>query len=118
MGFGDGLRTGRDPSTSPAHVWSPITDLAPDDLAARSDELPPLSTVWLEARQSLSDDLAVKGFNERLQREWAIETGILERIYSLDRGITQLLIERGIDASLIPNDATEQATRTCGKNHP
>lgn len=105
----DDERTGETTaSMSPAHVWSPITDLTSDDLAARSDELTPLSAVWLEARQGLSGDLAVKGFNDRLQREWAIETGILERIYSLDRGITQLLIERGIDASLIPNDATDR----------
>lgn len=46
-------------------------------------------------------------FTARLRREWAIETGIIERIYTLDRGVTQILIERGIDASLIPDDATD-----------
>lgn len=96
-------------ATSPAHVWSPITDLDADDLAAKSGELPALSAVWLEARQGLSDDVAVQGFNDRLRREWAIETGIIERIYSLDRGVTQLLIERGLDESLIPSDATDQS---------
>ena len=40
---------------------------------------------------------------ERLKREWAIETGLIERLYTLDRGVTQLLIERGIDAALIPS---------------
>jgi len=102
-------------SDSPAHVWRPITDLALEDLAAASNELPALSAVWLEARQGLSDDLAIKGFNERLQREWAIETGIIERIYSLDRGITQLLIERGIDDSLIPHDATDRPPELVAK---
>jgi Fic family protein len=52
--------------------------------------------------------LRLRRFNEHLQRQWAIETGIIERIYSLDRGITALLIERGIDSSLIPSDSTNK----------
>jgi len=43
-----------------------------------------------------------------LIREYAIEGGIIERTYTLDRGITQLLIDRGIDASLIPHNATDK----------
>ena len=46
----------------------------------------------------------VEDFDERLNREWAIETGIVERIYTLDEGTTRLLIEQGIDASLITHD--------------
>jgi Fic family protein len=33
---------------------------------------------------------------------------VIENVFTLDRGVTLLLIERGIDASLIPNDATNQ----------
>ena len=43
------------------------------------------------------------GFNQRLHREWAIETGLIEQLYVLDRGVTQMLIDRGIDAALIPH---------------
>ncbi|CAN5400359.1 hypothetical protein BH24ACT7_BH24ACT7_05230 [soil metagenome] len=91
-----------------AYEWRPIEDLDDRDLATASTELPPLAEVWQEQRSELHDDQALQEFNQRLQREWAIETGILERIYSLDRGITQLLIERGIDASLIPPEATDK----------
>jgi Fic family protein len=91
-----------------SHGWAALADLTSEDIASRSEELPLLAEVWKEEYQSLSGDRSIKAFNERLQREWAIETGIIERIYSLDRGVTQLLIERGIDASLIPNDATDQ----------
>src|SRR5262249_15306020 len=90
------------------HPWAPLTDLTPEDRASRSEELPLLAEVWKEEYRSLPGDRSIQAFNERLQREWAIETGIIERIYTLDRGITQLLIERGIDACLIPNDATDQ----------
>ena len=59
--------------------------------------------MWDEARGELSEE-QVEDFNERLNREWAIETGIIERIYTLDEGTTRLMIEQGIDASLIAHD--------------
>ena len=37
----------------------------------------------------------------RLKRRWAIETGILEGLYDIDRGLTETLIERGLDSSLL-----------------
>jgi fido (protein-threonine AMPylation protein) len=88
--------------------WQPITDLSSDDLAAASDELPALAAVWSEERDHLGDDQSLAQFNERLAREWAIETGVIERVYTLDTGTTEVLIEHGIDAALIPYDATDQ----------
>ncbi len=89
------------------HRWEPITDLTDDDRAAASEELQPLLRTWEEFRRELPDHL-VTAFNERLHREWAIETGIIERLYTLDEGTTRLLIEQGIDASLIPHDDDEE----------
>lgn len=45
-------------------------------------------------------------FLQRLVREAAIETGIIERLYTLDRGVTQALIEHGLNEALIPHQAT------------
>ena len=87
--------------------WAPITDLTETDLAAASEELPALAQMWQNIRGELGP-AEVTDYNERLKREWAIETGIIERLYTLDRGTTQLLIEQGIDASLIASDATDQ----------
>ena len=89
------------------HRWEPITDLTDADRAAASDELPALLRTWEEVRKELPDHL-VTAFNERLRREWAIETGVIERLYTLDDGTTRLLIEQGIDASLIPHDDREE----------
>jgi Fic family protein len=50
---------------------------------------------------ALQEDGAYKEFIKKLQREWAIETGIIERLYSWDRGVTEVLIEQGIDSSII-----------------
>ena len=89
------------------HRWEPITDLTEADRAAAREELPPLVRMWQSIRGEL-DPVQVDDFNERLKREWAIETGIIERLYTLDHGTTQLLIEQGIDASLIASGATDQ----------
>ena len=95
-------------SESVGHHWEPITDLAAPDQEAASEELPALQRTWEDVHKQL-DRVQVDRFNERLKREWAIETGIIERIYTLDHGTTQLLIEQGIDASLIANDASDQS---------
>ncbi len=89
-------------SNSVSVAWKPIEDLPDNYGTLASPELPTLANVWQEQHELLSHGNALREFNEKLQREWAIETGIIERVYSLDRGITQLLIEKGIDASLIP----------------
>jgi Fic family protein len=88
--------------------WHPIDDLPENwpDLAA--PELPALSAAWQKYSGKLRDSDSLKHFNERLIREWAIETGIIENLYSIDRGVTQTLIEKGIDASLIPHGATDK----------
>lgn len=85
------------------HAWTPITDLAAEDLAGASSDLPALISVWNERRLELPER-RVQEFNDRLNREWAIETGIIERLYTIDEGTTRLMIERGIDASLIAHD--------------
>ena len=64
-------------------------------------ELRALTSVWQEKRAALEDDGAYKEFIKKLQREWAIETGIIERLYTWDRGVTEVLIEQGIESSLI-----------------
>ena len=47
-------------------------------------------------------------FNEKLARKWSIETGILERLYDIDRGITIVLIERGFFSGLIERSSTDK----------
>lgn len=64
-------------------------------------ELRALASVWQEKRTALEGDGAYKEFIKKLQREWAIETGIIERLYTWDRGVTEALIEQGIESSLI-----------------
>lgn len=66
-----------------------------------SAELAALADVWRERRAALETDGAYQEFIKKLQREWAIETGIIERLYTWDRGVTEILIEQGIESSII-----------------
>ena len=88
--------------------WSPIKDWVEGWQELAMEELEGLAGIWKEQRGRLEHSSELKEFNKRLQRQWAIETGILENLYTLDRGITQLLIERGIKASLIPHGTSDR----------
>lgn len=85
--------------------WRPIEDL-PGGAALTNPEVAALAKVWRDKKDSIRDRDLIQRFNEKLCRQWSIETGLLERVYTLDRGTTQTLIEQGIDASLIAHGAT------------
>ncbi|KAM3100031.1 Fic family protein [Phormidesmis sp. 146-35] len=89
-------------------LWQPIEDLPSDWQNLASSELPPLVTVWNEQADRLRKSGEFKSFSEKLRREIAIETGIIERLYTIDRGITRQLIEQGINEALIPHGATDR----------
>lgn len=87
-------------------IWRPVQPLAADLLTYQDPGLSSLRPVWDAAHRSLEHSSALAEFNEQLARRWAIETGILERLYTLDRGVTNLLIEQGFDAALIGHGTT------------
>ncbi|NOG31503.1 hypothetical protein HLB35_06445 [Halomonas sp. TBZ9] len=66
-----------------------------------SSELDALGKLWKEKKGELENSGEYRNFIKRMQREWAIETGIIERLYSWDRGVTETLIDQGVDSSLI-----------------
>lgn len=85
------------------HKWHPITDYDDDPCALTDGELGPLKRIWDREKQALNAEGSLDEFDKRLRREWSIGTGIIENVYTLDRGVTKTLIERGIDAALIPD---------------
>ncbi len=83
--------------------WKPIEDLPVDWRLLSDGELGPLLQFWIDQRESLEAEGSLAGFTNRLNREWSIETGQIEGVYDLDRGVTQILIERGIREDFIPH---------------
>jgi len=88
--------------------WRPIADFEADPKTLTDGELESLSRVWADQKVELSEEGTLNEFDKRLRREWSIETGIIEGVYTLDRGVTRTLIEKGIDAALIPHDASNR----------
>lgn len=89
----------------PEYKWRPIEDI-PEELYAYSDpDLRALEAEWQEVRAKTSDEVLDKILTE-IKREWAIETGKIEGLYTLSKGITKTLIQYGISAKLISQEST------------
>ena len=93
-----------------AHHWQPIQKANPAHEPYDFGEIDSLQRQWLDIkeRQNSATAQAHAAFLERLGRRWAIETGIIEGLYTLDRGVTETLIERGLVADYIERSATNR----------
>ena len=94
-------------------VWNLETGITDLEIAWQklvASDLPSIHSIWREQRTRLQGTRQLTEFTERMSREWAIETGILENLYQLDRGITQTLIERGFQAELLTHGSTDRPT--------
>jgi Fic family protein len=90
------------------YAWEPIADLTEDPKSLTDGEPDSLRRIWATQKKLLAESGDLEAFDKRLRREWAIETGIIENVYTLDRGVTRTLIEKGIDAALIPHGASNR----------
>ena len=81
-----------------AHRWQPITDLPDDWQALCRTDLHAVHAEWAAARTALDDPDTVRQLQEQLMTVWAIETGIIERLYTVDRGVAIALAEVGLGA--------------------
>ncbi len=66
-----------------------------------------ISSSWFERRKKLREDTGeYADFLNRLKREHAIETGVVERLYDLRRGITETFINDGFVKSALSHGDT------------
>ena len=95
-----------------AHKWQPISP-QPGDYGYDFSEIDALHRRWLAIKRERDEVSpgAYSAFLERLTRSWAIETGIIEGLYTLDRGLTATLVMRGISVDLIERDSTDMEPR-------
>ena len=93
-----------------AHHWQPIQ--LPDTASEQYDfaEIDALQNQWRDIRAQYAGaaEQAHRSFLDRLERSWAIETGIIEGLYTLDQGVTETLIQRGIFADYIERSSTNR----------
>ena len=81
-----------------AHHWQPIADLPSDWQALCREDLHAIHTDWMTACTEIDAPDRARHVQERLMTVWAVETGIIERLYSVDRDVTIALAEVGLDA--------------------
>ncbi len=92
-------------------IWNAstgITDLETEPQNLSASAIPGIKAVWTEQRARLKGTSQLSDFTEKLSREWAIETGVIENLYEIERGVTQTLIERGFQAELLYSGSTNR----------
>ena len=92
-----------------SHQWQPIRPLS-ENCEYDFSAIDSLQRQWIAYRQAREEyePAAYSAFLERLHRGWAIETGIIEGLYTLDRGMTETLVMHGISADLIERQTTNK----------
>lgn len=93
----------------PDYKWKPIEPLADRDRAIDLAAIKPLYESWHAAKEHLSQSspASLKRFTDRLVRRLSVETGILERLYDLDRGTTEALVANGFAEDLVTHSSTD-----------
>ena len=100
-------------TTITQNIWNSetgITDIEVPWKELAATEIDSVRKIWSEQQARLHGTSQLAQFTERLSREWAIETGIIENLYQIDRGITQTLIERGFHAEFLTHGSTNKPT--------
>lgn len=101
-------------STVPVRIpWKPIEPFKPEDARVNGamGALQALRTEWLRRLEAMSeaDRNAVR---QRTLRRLAIETGILERLYDLDWGLTLNLVAEGLTRDVVERAGGQIDERT------
>jgi Fic family protein len=72
-----------------------------------------IASSWFDRREILqANSKEYEEFINRLKRRHAIETGIVERMYDVDKGVTETLINEGFISSLVSHGDTNVPKQT------
>ncbi len=87
-------------------IWQPIK-FADKWLTVNTSKLDDISPSWFRKREQLKEgSKEYEEFLNKLKRQHAIETGIVEKLYDLKEGITQTFIKEGFVESYLQHGDT------------
>ena len=91
------------------YKWKRIEPLSAEDRNIDLAAISPLYDTWKIAKQRLekSSPASLELFTQRLVRRLSIETGILERLYDIDRGTTEALVASGFAEEFVSRASTD-----------
>jgi len=78
-----------------------ILDLPDDWPSLEIPEMRKVSDDWQLLKEHTEGSDSLTQLTESLSREWAIETGQIENLYEIERGVTRSLIESGFSAAIL-----------------
>ena len=85
------------PDVAVFHRWSHLADLGDWRAIARID-LDAARAAWAREKSSIKDPSRQEQVVQGIAMRWAIETGVIERLYTVDRGTTESLVAAGLAA--------------------
>ena len=87
-------------------LWKPI-ELGNNWKECDTSVLDDISSSWFQRKKKLREDSGeYADFLNRLKREHAIETGVIERLYDLDKNVTETFINDGFIKSILSHGDT------------
>lgn len=93
-------------------IWNAstgITDISTKDAGLGDSRIPGIQAIWTDTKIRLrGQQQQLTDFTEKMSREWAIETGIIENLYDIERGVTQTLIEHGLQSDFLEHGSTNK----------
>lgn len=92
------MKRNTDAVESVGYEWREIEDLPQNWRDLCRDDLRAVQKQWMDDRTLVKDETKIKQFQEELAMRWAIETGIIERLYKVDRGVTVQIAQAGMEA--------------------
>lgn len=91
------------------YSWKLIEPLSEEDRVIDITSMRSLYDSWRGFKDRLqeSSEGSFREFNLRLVRRLSVETGILERLYDLDRGTTEALVATGFVEDIVSRSSTD-----------
>ncbi len=99
------------PEPNAVEIWPMATGILDLPSNWTSLEVPALRGVeaeWNERREAALGSEELATFTEQLNREWAIETGVIENLYDIERGVTTVLIEQGFSTAVMEHGSVNK----------
>jgi hypothetical protein len=92
----------------PDYIWRPVEPLSDTERRTDLAAMRPLYESWRASKKRIqqSSPGQLADFNQRLIRRLSVETGILERLYDLDRGTTEALVAHGFAEEFVTRSST------------
>jgi len=91
------------------YIWKSIEPISDKDRVIDLAAMRPLYESWQISKERLkqSSEASLREFNQRLVRRLSVETGILERLYDIDRGTTEALVAAGFVEDIVSRSSTD-----------